>query len=263
MAKILVVDDDSASRLLYVSLLSPFGHEVTEARDGQQALETACKFAPALVISDILMPTMNGYEFVSRLRQLPTFENVPVIFQSASFLDHETKALGQACGVKEFISKPCEPEEILGTVNRVLGIPLQAPISGLTYQGLNDPVPMLIDAFYKKGKQLDALSVRLAALLDLGLDLSRSSDPQRLLEHAVSAARKIIGANYAGAGTVNNGDPLLRFFATSGIDEAVASKLSRPALAGAFREIAVDGATIEQFSQDQEISRLVLPDNNH
>src|SRR5579863_2547336 len=148
MAKILIVDDDPASRQLYVSLLSPFGHDVAEARDGEEGLNRACKLAPSLVISDILMPTMNGYEFVSRLRQLPTFENVPVIFQSASFLDHETKALGQACGVEDFISKPCEPEEILETVNRVLGIPLQAPIPGLTYQGLNDPVPMLIDAFY-------------------------------------------------------------------------------------------------------------------
>jgi PAS domain S-box-containing protein len=259
MAKILVVDDDPASRQLYVSLLSPFGHQVSEARDGEEGLNSACKLAPCLVISDILMPTMNGYEFVSRLRQLPTFENVPVIFQSASFLDHETKALGQACGVKDFISKPCEPKEILGTVNRVLGIPLQAPTTGMNHQAPNDPVPMLIDAFYEKGKQLDALSLRLAELLELGLDLSRSNDPQRLLQRAVIAARKIIGANYAGAGTVSNGDALLRFFATSGMDQAVVSKMSRPALAGAFREIASDGETIQAFSHDQELSRLALP----
>src|SRR3954468_22327490 len=117
MAKILIVDDDPASRLLYVSLLSPFGHKVVEARDGEEGLITAQSFSPTLVISDILMPTMNGYEFVSRLRQLPAFENVPVIFQSASFLNHETHTLGRACGVSEFISKPCEPQEVLGTVN--------------------------------------------------------------------------------------------------------------------------------------------------
>jgi PAS domain S-box-containing protein len=75
-------------------------------------------------------------------------------------------------------------------------------------------------------------------------------------------SRKIIGANYAGAGTVNNGDPLLRFFVTSGIDEAIVSKLSRPAVAGVFREIAVDGKTIQAFSHDQELSRLALPANH-
>ena len=80
------------------------------------------------MISDILMPTMNGYEFVSRLRQLPAFQSVPVIFQSASFLDHETQALGNACGVVDFIRKPCEPEEILETVNRVLGLPSSSPV---------------------------------------------------------------------------------------------------------------------------------------
>jgi PAS domain S-box-containing protein len=262
MAKILIVDDDPATRQLYVSLLTPFGHQVNEARDGEEGLAAARNLVPALVISDILMPTMNGYQFVSQLRQFAGFETVPVIFQSASFLDHETQTLGRACGVSDFISKPCEPEEILGTVNRALGIPLQLPMPGRSAGTPNDPVPMLIDAFYEKGKQFDALSLRLAALLELGLDLSRSSDPQRLLEHAVSAARKIIGANYAGAGTVSNGDPLLRSFATSGIDQAVVSKVGRPALAGSFREIAVDGETIRAFSHDQELSRLALPANH-
>ena len=262
MAKILIVDDDPATRQLYVSLLSPFGHQVNQASDGEEGLDAARKLGPGLVISDILMPTMNGYEFVSRLRQFSGFENMPVIFQSASFLNHETQALGQSCGVNDFIGKPSEPEEILNTVNRVLGLPFQAPMPVQISEAPSDPVPMLIDAFYEKGKQLDALSLRLAALLELGLDLSRSSDPQRLLEHAVSAARKIIGANYAGAGTLNNGDPRLRFFVTSGIDEAVASKLGRPALAGWFREIAVDGATINMFSRDQELSRMALPDNH-
>lgn len=259
MAKILIVDDDPATRQLYVSLLTPFGHQVDEARDGEEGLEAARKLAPSLVISDILMPTMNGYEFVSRLRQFSGFESVPVIFQSASFLDHETQALGQSCGVKDFIGKPSEPDEILGTVNRVLGLPVQAPLPAQTSGGSSDPVPMLIDAFYEKGKQLDALSLRLAALLDLGLHLSGTSDPQRLLEHAVSAARKIVGANYAGAGTVSNGDPRLGLFATGGIDDASAAKLGRPVLGGTFWDIAVAGKTIGAFSHVGEPGLLALP----
>jgi PAS domain S-box-containing protein len=259
MAKILIVDDDPATRQLYVSLLTPFGHQVDEARDGEEGLDAARKLAPSLVISDILMPTMNGYEFVSRLRQFSGFESVPVIFQSASFLDHETQTLGQSCGVKDFIGKPSEPEEILGTVNRVLGLPAQVPLPAQISGGPTDPVPMLIDAFYEKGKQLDALSLRLAALLDLGLHLSGTSDPQRLLEHAVSAARKIVGANYAGAGTVSNGDPRLSLFVTAGIDDASTAKLGRPALGGTFRDIAVAGKTIGAFSRVGEPSLLALP----
>ncbi len=259
MAKILIVDDDPATRQLYVSLLTPFGHEVNEARDGEEGLDAARKHSPILVISDILMPTMNGYEFVSRLRQFSGFESVPVIFQSASFLDHETQSLGQACGVNDYLRKPSEPEEILGTVNRILGLPVHAPMPVQIPEALSDPVPMLIDAFYEKGKRLDALSLRLAALLDLGLHLSCTSDPKRLLEHAVNAARKIIGVNYAGAGTVNNGDLHFRFFVTTGIDEATAAKLDHPTLAGTFREIAIEGRIVQVFKNGDEPALLILP----
>ncbi len=211
------------------------------------------------MISDILMPTMNGYEFVSRLRQLPAFQSVPVIFQSASFLDHETQALGNACGVVDFIRKPCEPEEILETVNRVLGLPSSSPVPAPLPDTSKDAVPLLIDAFYEKGKQLDALSLRLAALLELGLQLSRSTEPRELLEMAVDAARKIIGVDYAGAGTLEDGGPDLRFFVTSGIDEAAAAKLGKPGVTGAFREIAVEGKTVGAFSRVGEPSWLALP----
>jgi PAS domain S-box-containing protein len=259
MAKILIVDDDPATRQLYVCLLTPFGHQVNEARDGEEGLDSVRKLGPGLVISDILMPTMNGYEFVSRLRQFSGFERVPVIFQSASFLDHETQTLGRACGVSDYIGKPCEPETILETVNRVLGLPIHAPATAQFSEIRSDPVPMLIDAFYEKGKRYDALSLRLAALLDLGLHLSHTIDPQRLLEHAVSAARKIIGANYAGAGTVSNGDLRLGVFVTNGIDEATTAKLDRPALAGTFQEIALEGKTVRVFKNGEDPSLLTLP----
>lgn len=259
MAKILIVDDDPATRQLYVSLLTPFGHQVDEACDGEEGLDSARKLSPSLVISDILMPTMNGYEFVSRLRQFSGFKNVPVIFQSASFLDHETQTLGRACGVNDFIGKPCEPEKILGTVNRVLGLPVHPPTPLDISTATHDPVPMLIDAFYEKGKRLDAMSLRLAALLDLGLQLSRTNDPKHLLEHAVSAARKIIGANYAGAGSVRKGDARFALFVTTGIGEETAIKLSRPEVAGTFQEIAVQGKTAQAFGHDKELIRLALP----
>src|SRR5579872_5044316 len=99
MALILIVDDDVHTRELYVSLLAPYGHQVIEAGDGKEGLEQARLRNPNLIISDILMPTMNGYEFVSTLRKLPALEKVPVIFHSASFLDREARSLGSSCGV--------------------------------------------------------------------------------------------------------------------------------------------------------------------
>jgi len=71
MASILIVDDDIQTRQLYLSLLTHFGHEVIEAVDGKDGLERAQLSKPDLIISDILMPTMNGYEFVTALRKSP------------------------------------------------------------------------------------------------------------------------------------------------------------------------------------------------
>jgi CheY-like chemotaxis protein len=258
MAKILIVDDDPGTRQLYVCLLTPFGHQVSVARDGEEGLVAARKLGPGLIISDILMPTMNGYEFVSRLRQFPGFEKVPVIFQSASFLDHEAQVLGQACGVDAYIAKPCEPGKILETVNRVLGLPHQDAMPASASESNTDPVPMLIDAFYEKGKQLDALTMRLASLLDFGLQLSRAGAPRVLLQHAVAAARKIVGANYAGAGAADIGDPRLQVFVTSGIDEATIARLGTPGLSGTFQEIVLQGKTIGAFSHVGETALRVL-----
>src|SRR5579884_174398 len=105
MATILVVDDDPNARQLYCSLLKPFGHTVLEARDGRDGLKLALEHKPDLIVSDILMPTMNGYDFVSALRKLPGQTDTNVIFQSASFLDRESRALGNTCGVSDYLSK--------------------------------------------------------------------------------------------------------------------------------------------------------------
>lgn len=199
-SKILVVDDDERSRLLYVSLLSPFGHQVIEARDGLEGLEKAKTERPDLIISDILMPTMNGYEFVSSLRKIPLLNATPVIFHSASFLDRETRSLGAACGVNLFILKPCEPEKALAVIHQALGLQSQVPTSVTPVQTGGDPLPLLIDAFFEKGKQLDAVSVRLASLLELGLDLAHSCGLHELMDKAGNAARKIVGADYSGVG---------------------------------------------------------------
>src|SRR5579863_1663364 len=127
MALILIVDDDPTCRQLYTALLAPFGHQVTEAADGREGLERAQKVKPDLIISDILMPTMNGYEFVSAVRKLPLLNKTPIIFHSASFLDREARALGASCGVSLYIVKPCEPERALAIVHQALGVEVGIP----------------------------------------------------------------------------------------------------------------------------------------
>jgi signal transduction histidine kinase len=120
MAKILVIDDRASGREYLVTLLSYYNHQILEAGDGREGLEVARSEHPALVITDILMPTMDGYEFVRQLRADPAVSGTPVIFYTAAYLETEANKLAAACGVKFLVTKPCEPQELLEKINSAL-----------------------------------------------------------------------------------------------------------------------------------------------
>src|SRR5436309_1527088 len=106
MATILIVDDRATNRSFLVKLLGYKGHRLLEACDGLEALAQARKEKPDLVIADILMPTMDGYEFVRQLRADPSIASVPVIFYTAHYHEREAQTLAHACGVSHVLTKP-------------------------------------------------------------------------------------------------------------------------------------------------------------
>ena len=85
MAKILIVDDNPSNRSLLVEILTNSGYAIREASDGGEALVLVSAERPDLVITDILTPTMDGYEFVRRLRSTTEIAHTPVIFCTAVF----------------------------------------------------------------------------------------------------------------------------------------------------------------------------------
>src|SRR5579862_2458789 len=103
MATILVVDDRPTNRDLLVTLLGYRKHRVLQASDGDEALRVVLAERPDLIISDILMPTMDGFEFVRRLRADPAFAAAKVIFYTAHYLKHEAQGLAAACGVTQVL----------------------------------------------------------------------------------------------------------------------------------------------------------------
>jgi len=260
MALILIVDDDVHTRELYVSLLAPYGHQVIEAGDGKEGLEQARLRNPNLIISDILMPTMNGYEFVSTLRKLPALEKVPVIFHSASFLDREARSLGSSCGVFLFIVKPCEPEQALTIIYQALGAEIGTPALPTQIPEAEEAIPLLLDAFFKKGKELDAVSLRLASLLDLGLQMSTRRDEQELLRTAANAARELIGADFAAVGILGQDAVQLQSLTLIGMDSATVEKIGKPTFAGAiFQSMMEEHKPQRVFSPQGESKNLGLP----
>ncbi len=222
MATILVVDDDPAARDLVVTVLGYAGHQLREAADGAEALALVQAEPPALIIADLLMPTMDGFEFVRRLRESPAFARTRVVFYTASYLESEARNLAHACGVSHIITKPAEPEQILHVVNTVLGLP-QAPVAPPPLVEFQREHLNLLTA--KLSQKLDRAVPRLEAMIELGLQLASERDPQQLLGNFCAAARKIIGAKYAAVGVLEKEDRSLRYLFASGMSPETAARL--------------------------------------
>jgi CheY-like chemotaxis protein len=121
MATILIVDDHVLNREFLMTLLSYGGHRLLEAANGAEGLKMVLAEKPDLVISDILMPNMDGYEFVTRMHAHAETADVPVIFYTATYREREALAVAQSCGVRWVLPKPSDPEVILQTVQEALG----------------------------------------------------------------------------------------------------------------------------------------------
>lgn len=162
MAKILVIDDTSANRELITAVLTHFDHQLLEASEGKEGLEIAKAEKPDLIIVDLLMPAMNGYEFVSRLRRIPSIAAIPVIFYSATFQSEEVRALARACAVTRFLTKPSDPEEILRVVEGALREgPAQAVPPVGKIRSAVDVVQVLNNKLFEKNRELLELNDRL------------------------------------------------------------------------------------------------------
>lgn len=117
---ILVVEDvPNILELLDVTLRFK-GYPVVTAGDGEEALQIAPQEKPALVITDIMMPKMDGYTLAFNLRRNPETSQIPIIFLSATYVTPEDKAFAMSLGAVRFMEKPVDTEDFLLTVAEVL-----------------------------------------------------------------------------------------------------------------------------------------------
>jgi PAS domain S-box-containing protein len=194
MATILIVDDRESNRELLTTLLGYRNHRTVEASDGAEGLERARIDRPDLIITDILMPTMDGYEFTRRLRADPAFAATPVVFYSAHYLMQEARTLAAKCGVEYVVAKPAEPEELLRTVDAALGLAPAAVPSTPVEEFDREHIRVLTDKLSQQTGEVGNLSARLEALIDVGRELNVAQDTSVLLERYCRAAREVVGA---------------------------------------------------------------------
>ncbi|WP_229074150.1 response regulator [Actinoplanes sp. DH11] len=127
MATVMVVDDVAANRDIVRMLLGFRGHDVIEARDGADALRLAHVHHPDVVVSDVLMPGIDGLELVHRLRSDPDPQaaQAPVIFYTANYLEPETRPIAEACGVSQVVLRSQDPHTLLEAIDTALA---QGPV---------------------------------------------------------------------------------------------------------------------------------------
>ena len=119
MSVVLVVEDSLAQRQMISDLLKNSGLKVTVAGDGVEALERIQQLSPDLVVLDIVMPRMNGYEVCRRLKNDPKTQNVPVVMCSSKGEEFD-RYWGLKQGADAYIAKPFQPTELIGTVKQLL-----------------------------------------------------------------------------------------------------------------------------------------------
>jgi PAS domain S-box-containing protein len=232
MASILIAEDRAVDRRFLATLLGYEGHGILEASDGAEALALVQSYRPNLVITDLLMPTMDGYEFVRQMREIPAVAATPVIFYTATYHEREAHALAERCGVRDIITKPSEPEVILAKVDAVLGRPRTAPAvaapadAALFHQ---NHLQLVNQKLSEKVRSLAETEHRLSALIDIGRRFSHERDPRGVLQQVCTAARDVTLAKYAVLALFSDDGTSVVAVLTSGVD---ASRLTEvgPAL---------------------------------
>lgn len=223
MANILVVDDDPVARELVTAVLRFGGHRLQQAGDGAEGLATAKRSPPELIISDLLMPTMDGFEFVRRLRNDPAFTRTPVVFYTASYLQSEAERLASICGVARILRKPANPEELLEIVGELLGSEKPAVAAPSVEEFYWEHLQMLTA---KLSQRVGDTAPRFDTMIHFGLELASERDCQRLLRIFCHSARRILGAKYSVVGLLDAVHRKVRFVCVSSDDAKLSDRIT-------------------------------------
>lgn len=238
LSKILIVDDHPSNREWLVSLCTHLGYLPLQAADGAQALALARAEQPQLVICDILMPTMDGYEFVRQLRTDADIAATEVIFCTANYREPEVQRLASALGVSHVLIKPCEAETMIQTIRSALRQPTAPPPPLSSEFFTAEHLRLITDKLAEKGDALADAHQRLSALTELNLQLASERDPDTLLEKVCEGGRGLLGGRYAFLciETRNNGR-VIRLFSSGLTPEDAAALTLPPLAAGLFADV--------------------------
>lgn len=266
MLKTILIVDDRVINLEFLAMLLDFvGYRVIKAANGAEALDLARIDMPALVITDIIMPVMDGIELVNQLHADATTAHIPIIFYTATYSAREVGLMADALTIAAVLIKPSDPQEILDLVAKTLG-KAPAPYHGSastsvppalappqhrlppTLPAADDTLPELPAYPPFATGSMPTLSLRLAALLELSVTLSTERNAQRLLVQFCRTARNIMNVTHAAVGMHGSGG--LRCRASCGLPAGEIDDIFDilEADGGSLRQHLAGGATLDMHT---------------
>ncbi|MBI4702411.1 MAG: hybrid sensor histidine kinase/response regulator [Deltaproteobacteria bacterium] len=183
MARILHIEDDPANRLLVRKLLARAGHEVLDAPDGIQGVRLACSSRPDLVLVDLNIPGLDGFEVTLRLRGEPSLEAVPIVAITAAG-DRDTSL---AVGCDGFLQKPIQASSFAATIERYLGGAREAPPPRRAYR-LRQQSQRIVGHLEQKVAELVAANEKLREL-----DAARSAFYRNVSHELATPMTPVVG----------------------------------------------------------------------
>ena len=191
MPHALIVDDNEENLYLLEQLLKNSGFAVTAARNGAEAMETAKKNPPDLIISDILMPVLDGFSLCRAWKQDPVLTRIPFVFYTATYTDPKDEEFALSLGADEFIIKPKDPVDFLRIIDKVLARHLQGELRAKT-----GPLPSE-DVYLKEYNQalIRKLEDKLEQIGKVNKQLSEKDAFSRAVLNAMPAQVAVIDEN--------------------------------------------------------------------
>lgn len=123
--KVLLVDDDHDSRTICSTILAHSGYTILQAEDGLEGVRLAREVKPDLILMDVTLPRLNGWQATEQIKGSPETSEILVVMLTARVMDAD-RALAHRAGCDSFLPKPCSPTRVLQEVKRLIGPPLAA-----------------------------------------------------------------------------------------------------------------------------------------
>jgi CheY-like chemotaxis protein len=120
LKRVLLVEDNEDNRTVYRTILEHFGYEVIEARNGQDGIQMAREDSPDLILMDISIPVIDGWEATKMLKADEATSHIPIIALTAHALATD-RAKAEEVGCDGYLAKPCEPRRVVAEVERFIG----------------------------------------------------------------------------------------------------------------------------------------------